>query len=104
MDRIEFRSISKQGLKKIYDSGHTVLYRTKDGRIIKTFSSEYIKFLKSINMDLENKILDSGVIDDVEEIVVPEDAVYNNGNFIGYTAPLIEGYNLAQFLGALTVG
>ena len=54
-------------------------------------------------VSLEQKILTATPIQNVEEILIPNKAVYNNDTFSGYISDYVEGKSFNEWEGELTL-
>lgn len=104
MKKIELHSKECQIDKKIVESEATIVFSLKDGSILKCFNRMFLQIFSEIGMNVEQKILDAKIIEEVPEIIVPDAAVYDNRTgFIGYKMRPAEGINLNDYDETLTL-
>lgn len=104
MKKVSFSELSNNGLTKIFSGKKATIFKTSAGEIVKCFSSDYLRFLNSGGIDLEKNILEAKPIDGGEDIVIPNEAVFLDDLFLGYTADFIDGVNLDDFIKRLSIG
>lgn len=104
MEKISFSELSGDGLTKLFSGTKATIFKTRDGEIFKSFTSDYLKFLNSGGIDLEKNILDVKPIEGGDDIVIPNKAVFLDDVFLGYTADFIDGVNLDVFIKSLSIG
>lgn len=104
MKKIKLEDLSKQGLSAVFRGKDTTIFKTNEGEIFKCFEPKYLSFLDKGGINLERNILDSKPIDGVGDIITPNNAVYLNDSFLGYTADFVDGVDLDSYLRSLSVG
>ena len=76
----------------------TIYYLPRTNQVLKVFQPKFLYFLKSIGINMEEKILLSEKLNISPEIIKPTSIVYdNNGNFIAYTTPYQKEKNFNQW-------
>lgn len=74
------------------------VYQTKDGEILKLFMPQYLEVLKTVNICMEQKILDAKSETDIPELLIPTSAVYTpNHQFVGYTLLQAKGIDYNKY-------
>lgn len=90
--------------KKLNENWNSTIYLLKNGKVLKLLKSQNVKKLKMLNIDIEQKILDSKKIESVPEILAPIEAVYTEDNrFIGYTMNLLKGMSADEYFDCFTL-
>jgi len=74
------------------------LYKTNDNKVFKFFDMDYLISMLDNGYDIEKKVLYGGELINVPEIVVPDSAVYDGNNFVGYTMPFFDGISIYDFV------
>ena len=70
------------------------VFLTKDNTVFKKFSLKYLISLLDDEYDIEEKVLNASGLVNTPEVLIPSSAVYDNGNFIGYTMPFFDGTSI----------
>lgn len=85
--------------KMIYRGRKSTVIQLTNGDVLKIFDPSLLNFLNREGIDIESKILDSGVTGNIPEIVTPKIATYGLfGDFEGYTMPFVNGTSLADYV------
>lgn len=88
---------------QIHNGYKANVYELENGSILKVFSPLVLNLYKSCDIQLERKIIESKPIINVPEIIVPEEAVYENQEFLGYTSKKAEGIDYNTYDDFLTL-
>ena len=88
---------------QIHNGYKANVYELENGSILKAFSPLVLNLYKSCDIQLERKIIESKPIINVPEIIVPEEAVYENQEFLGYTSKKAEGIDYNTYDDFLTL-
>ena len=91
-------------VKELSSSENSTVYRTMDGSVLKVFSPFLLKLYEAVEINLEEKIVNSKKIESVPEIVTPTSAVYDRDSFIGYTMKHVKGNSYKDLESRLTIG
>lgn len=97
-------NIKELDLRKQIHSGETsTVYELSDGKILKVFTPFALFIYDSCKIKMERKILEAKPFSNIPEIIVPESAVYSNGNFCGYISKRAEGIDYNEYDDNLSV-
>jgi len=83
--------------KQIHRGDTSDVYELSDGKILKVFTSLSMFVYNRWNIQIERKILEAKPIASVPEIIVPESAVYDKGNFCGYISKKADGIDYNEY-------
>lgn len=99
MKKIEINpNIYLKGLKLISRSEKSLVYSDGKGNIIKIFNPIIMSILKEIGDDKEKKILLAKPLENVDEILIPNAALYDyRDNFLGYRMKEANGIDYNVF-------
>ena len=91
-------------VKELYSSDSSKVYRTADGSVLKIFTPFVFKLYNVAGVSLEEKIVNSGRIESLPEVIIPTAAVYDEDKFIGYTMKYVKGQTYNELEDKLTIG
>ena len=97
MKKIQIDDIKNKVIKQVSGNDYSLVYLLSDGRYFKMFNPLFLKVLKVNGSDIERKVLEAKVIENVEEILIPDSIVYGNNYFLGYTIPAALGINSNEY-------
>lgn len=90
--------------KKLSENLNSTIYLLKNGNVLKLLKSHNLNYLKMINIDIEQKILNSKKIETFSEILTPIEAIYSEDDrFIGYTMNLLKGMSIDEYFDSFTL-
>ncbi|MBQ8681372.1 MAG: hypothetical protein IJ509_00450 [Bacilli bacterium] len=103
MKKIELQDIVKNKQPRFLSEGETAItYKLSDGKIFKHFKRGPLLLLKSVSVDIEQKVLAAKNIKINPAIIKPENIVYHNGFFEGYTMKSAKGIDYNTWENSLT--
>ena len=85
-----------EGARLISHSDSSDVIRLQDGSFLKIFNSTMKFICQTLDIDLEKKITSLKPIKEVPEIIIPDTAIYDGRNFIGYVMPAAKGISIRQ--------
>lgn len=95
MDKVILKDLNIK--KQIHVGETSEVYELSDGKILKVFTPFSLLIYNRCNIKMERKILEAKSIVSVPEIIVPESAVYNNGDFCGYISKKASGIDYNEY-------
>ena len=104
MNKIELQYLVKTKQPRLLSGGETAItYKLSDGKIFKHFKQGPLLLLKSVSVDIEQKVLEAQNIKINPAIIKPESIVYGNGLFQGYTMKAARGIDYNTWENNLTI-
>ena len=104
MEIMQLSGLSKKNLNLIARGQISNIYQLPDGRIFKYFNVQMLQFWKSVNFDIEAKVLDASNVKTPAAIIKPEVAVYDKNNFVGYIMQKARGVDYNVYDQSLSLG
>ena len=101
MEKVDYNSLYIKS--KIGESETSNVYMLSDGSVLKIFSDISKLMYLMAGISLEQKIITATPIQNVEEILIPSKAVYNNDTFSGYISEYVEGKSFNEWEDELTL-
>lgn len=88
---------------QIHSGNKAKVYELENGSVLKIFSPFILELYRRCNIQLERKIIEAKPILSVPEIIVPEEAVYNKKDFLGYVSKKANGIDYNTYDDFLTL-